>query len=124
MTAPAALLSLTLAAAAAAQTPPEAAVAPDGAVLRGLDRVSGALEDIEIAPGQTVAYGRLEITLSECRYPAETPLGDAYAHLTIREAGADTPAFDGWMIASSPALMALDHPRYDVWVIRCNNASG
>jgi len=23
------------------------------------------------------------------------------------------------MIASSPALNALDHPRYDVWVMRC-----
>ena len=28
--------------------------------------------------------------------------------------------FDGWMIASSPALNALDHPRYDVWVIGCD----
>ena len=29
--------------------------------------------------------------------------------------------FDGWMIASSPALSALDHPRYDVWVLRCSS---
>ena len=27
--------------------------------------------------------------------------------------------FAGWMIADSPALNALDHPRYDVWVLRC-----
>ena len=27
--------------------------------------------------------------------------------------------FRGWMIASSPALMALDHARYDIWLIRC-----
>jgi len=31
----------------------------------------------------------------------------------------DKPVFKGWMIASSPALNALDHPRYDVWVLRC-----
>jgi hypothetical protein len=24
------------------------------------------------------------------------------------------------MVASSPALSALDHPRYDVWVLRCD----
>lgn len=24
------------------------------------------------------------------------------------------------MTASSPALSALDHPRYDVWVLRCD----
>ena len=28
-------------------------------------------------------------------------------------------AFSGWMVASSPALNALDHSRYDIWVLRC-----
>jgi hypothetical protein len=27
--------------------------------------------------------------------------------------------FSGWMIADSPALSALDHARYDVWILRC-----
>ncbi len=27
--------------------------------------------------------------------------------------------FSGWMFASSPALSALEHPVYDVWVIDC-----
>ncbi len=27
--------------------------------------------------------------------------------------------FSGWMFASSPGLNALEHPVYDVWVIRC-----
>jgi len=32
----------------------------------------------------------------------------------------DAPAaFSGWMFAESPALSALDHPRYDLWVISC-----
>ena len=29
------------------------------------------------------------------------------------------PLFSGWMFASSPALNALEHPVYDVWVIDC-----
>ena len=45
---------------------------------------------------------------------------EAEAHLTIVDASAPQPVFDGWMIASSPALSALDHPRYDVWVMRCD----
>ena len=28
--------------------------------------------------------------------------------------------FSGWMFASSPALSALEHPIYDVWVIDCS----
>ena len=27
--------------------------------------------------------------------------------------------FRGWMFASSPAVNALEHPLYDVWVVRC-----
>ncbi len=97
-------------------TQPDAAQA-EGALLRGLDRVSGTLTDLEIFSGGTVRLGPLEVALAECRYPVENPSGDAYAHLTILS-GDDT-LFEGWMIASSPALSALDHRRYDVWVLRC-----
>jgi hypothetical protein len=31
--------------------------------------------------------------------------------------------FSGWMFASSPGLSALEHPVYDVWVIRCKQPS-
>jgi hypothetical protein len=89
------------------------------AMLRGLDKVSGFVTDIEISVGHTAALGRLQITLGDCRYPVNDPNGDAYAYLVIRDAGVDQPQFQGWMIASSPALNALEHPRYDVWVIRC-----
>lgn len=117
-------LSLALAAPAAAQSPAETLVAPGGAILRMLDRISGKLAELQLAPGQTVEQDRLSITLSECRYPADDPGSDAFAHLTIRAQGAAEPLFRGWMVASSPALMALDHPRHDVWVIRCNIPAG
>ena len=91
----------------------------DGAVVRWLDKVSGAVRDIELAPGQARSLGRIEVTLGECRYPANNPSGDAYAWLEVKSVGAEDLDFSGWMLASSPALSALDHPRYDVWVIRC-----
>ncbi|MEM9897786.1 MAG: DUF2155 domain-containing protein [Pseudomonadota bacterium] len=31
--------------------------------------------------------------------------------------------FSGWMFASSPALNALEHPVYDVWVIDCQTVA-
>lgn len=88
-----------------------------GAVLRGLDKVNGELVDMDLANAQSHQMGRLQVTLRECRYPADDPAGDAYAFLTIAEDGA--PIFQGWMVASSPALNALEHPRYDIWVMRC-----
>ena len=92
-----------------------------GAVLRGLDKIDGRVADLELAVGETHPFGRLQITLGECRYPEQNPAGDAYAWVTIREA-AEAALFDGWMIAASPALNAFDHPRYDVWVTRCTTS--
>ncbi len=90
-----------------------------GAVLRGLDTMNGEISDIEIKTGETKRFERLEITLTQCRYPTEHPATDAFADLVIRDIREETPRFTGWMIASSPALSAMDHPRYDVWVLRC-----
>jgi hypothetical protein len=93
-----------------------------GAVLRGLDKVNAEFQDIEILNGSSVRFERLVIDLGECRYPENNPAGDAYAFLTIRDQGAAEPVFQGWMLASSPALNALDHARYDVWVLRCKTS--
>ena len=92
-------------------------VAASGGVLRMLDKMTGVVADHDLARGQSQALGRLTVTLDKCRYPEDLPTGEAYAHLTITDDTA--PLFQGWMIASSPALSALDHPRYDVWVLRC-----
>ncbi len=90
-----------------------------GAMLRGLDKVSGTPVDFTMKVGDTVELGKLRVTLGECRYPTDNPSGDAYAWLVIRDGNDDQTTFEGWMIASSPALNALDHQRYDVWVLRC-----
>ena len=110
-------LAVLTAGAAAAQ---EVVSAP-GVVLRALDRVSGDVEDIEVDAGGQAQFHDLLVTVSDCRYPAGDRSANAYAHLTISHQGSETPAFDGWMIASSPALSALDDPRYDVWVLRCKS---
>jgi hypothetical protein len=95
------------------------AVSAPGGVVRWLDKVSGATGDMELARGQSAVAGRLTIQLDDCRYPADDVPTIAYAHLTILDRLASDPVFSGWMIADSPALSALDHSRYDVWVLRC-----
>ncbi|MEL7115999.1 MAG: DUF2155 domain-containing protein [Pseudomonadota bacterium] len=94
----------------------------EGAVLRALDKVAGSVIDLELNTGDRVDYGRLTVELTECRYPKDNPSGDAYSHLVIWPSGDPRPVFQGWMIASSPALNALDHPRYDIWVLRCKTS--
>ena len=95
-----------------------------GAVLRGLDKLTGQVRDIELDNGGSAQLGRVSVELGECRYPKGDAAADAFAFLTISEEGTEGPVFSGWMIASSPALNALEHPRYDIWVMRCNTAAG
>ena len=109
--------ALALGGAAAAQVPAETGAS---AVLRGLDKVNGHHMDIDVQIGGSAEIYGLIVTLTECRYPAANPTGD----LTIRDPLNGEVFFDGWMIASSPALSALDHARYDVWVIRCKSSVG
>ncbi|MDF3605512.1 DUF2155 domain-containing protein [Paracoccus sp. DMF-8] len=108
--------------AAAAQARGEGTQRAAGARLRGLDKVTGKTVDIDLANGQSYSYGRLDLLLGECRYPQNDPSSDSYAELTITDRNRNRIVFAGWMVASSPAISALDDARYDVWVISCDNA--
>lgn len=124
----AAVLALALALALPAQAqeaePDQAAAGPeftesDGASLRFLDKLTSETGDVTLAVGQSAKFGRLVVQLDSCRYPTGNPSSDSEAHLTITVEANETPLFAGWMLASAPALSALDHPRYDVWVLTC-----
>ena len=111
-------LLLLVATPALAQEVADAAAAK----LRVLDKLTGEVSDLTLAKGQSKTIGRLTVRMDDCRYYLENPAQEAFVHLTILDAASTTPDFDGWMTASSPALSALDHPRYDVWPLRCDVA--
>ncbi|WP_312527508.1 DUF2155 domain-containing protein [Paracoccus sp. (in: a-proteobacteria)] len=109
-------------AAAAAQLKGAKTQRAPGAKLRGLDKITGKTQDITLANGEAFALGRLEIRLGECRFPQDNPSSDAYAELIVNDTTLNRMVFSGWMIASSPAISALDDARYDVWVMSCTSA--
>lgn len=92
------------------------------AVLNALDKITGRVSKIEAELDRAARFEGLEITVRACHAtpPEEAP--ESTAFLEIRDIGPDAapePIFSGWMFASSPALSALEHPVYDVWVIDC-----
>lgn len=94
----------------------------DKVVMQGLDKVTARISTFEISLEEEVAFGTLRIRLRACdRTPPEEPPESA-AFLEIIEVRPDErpeTLFTGWMFASSPALSALEHPVYDVWVKEC-----
>jgi hypothetical protein len=91
----------------------------EGGSLRFLDKLTSETGDVVLGRDQSAKFGRLLVRLDKCRYPVANPASDSEAYLTIVEETTGLELFRGWMLASSPALSALDHPRYDVWILSC-----
>ncbi|NQW01961.1 MAG: DUF2155 domain-containing protein [Rhodospirillales bacterium] len=103
--------------------PREALATPyDTVVLQGLDKVTTRVYTFDAPLGAVVRFGTLEIIARYCdkRPPEETPESSAFVDISeVRQGEPTTNLFRGWMFASSPALSALEHPVYDVWVLDC-----
>lgn len=103
-----------------------AAFPGDLVIMQGLDKVTARVSTFQAPLGATVQFGTLEITVRSCdRTPPEEPPESA-VFLEIMEKRPDEPRTDlfaGWMFSSSPALSALEHPVYDVWVLECKRTA-
>jgi hypothetical protein len=114
---------LALAATLAAGPAPAEVDRPREVVRLGtLEKVTARVSHLDVAVGETRRFGTLAITAAACfeAAPTEPPESAAFLEITDR-LGAEVPeeVFSGWMFASSPALSALEHAVYDVWVVDC-----
>jgi len=121
------LLPAALVAAVLVAAPPAGAAPKVTAVLQGLDKITARISTIEAPLDQEVTFGNLKIVVRAChkRPPEEPPESAAFLEIRQAEPGEEaTMLFSGWMFASSPAVSALDHPVYDVWVLDCRAEGG
>jgi hypothetical protein len=106
---------------------PAHAIQMQEAVLQGLDKITARISTIKVAVGETVTFGSLQITVQACdkHPPEETPESAAFLQVVEQKPGEQpVTRFSGWMFASSPALSAMEHPVYDLWVLDCENKDG
>lgn len=105
----------------------------EAVVLRALDKITATTSDYTVAIGDTLTYGSLRVDVKHCekRPPEEIP--ETYAFLQIFDDGPlqtetdgkvaedsePKKVFSGWMLSSNPAVSALDHRVYDIWVLGC-----
>jgi len=99
----------------------------DRVVMQGLDKVTARVSTFEVPIGVGMRFGTLQIMVRSCDRtpPEEPPESAAFVEIHEMKPGERrTALFKGWMFASSPALNALEHPVYDVWVLECLVPSG
>ncbi|HSR71575.1 MAG TPA: DUF2155 domain-containing protein [Kiloniellales bacterium] len=115
---------------AAGESAAESAAAPAAdpvegawsAILQGLDKTTARVSTIVAPVDGLTSFGSLEISARACRKrpPTEPPESTAFLEIVDRRPDAEpVTVFSGWMFASSPAVSAMEHPVYDVWVIDC-----
>jgi hypothetical protein len=95
-------------------------------VLGGLDKVTARVQNVAGPVGQPMKFGSLEIVARSCTThpPEEPPENAAFLEVFEQQPGKQRmKLFSGWMFSSTPALSALDHPVYDIWVLRCENSA-
>ena len=115
------LLALTLATPALAET-----IANPIAAFSGLDKITGRITNFDVYLDETVQFGALQITPRACytRPPTETQRTSVFVEVDqVSLKGGSQRIFTGWMFADSPALNAIDHPVYDIWLVDCKQQS-
>lgn len=114
----------------------------EAVVLRALDKVTATTSDYIVPVGDVLSYGSLRVDVKHCEKRPPEDIPETYAFLQIFDDGpktSDAPTeprapdgaddandnrvFSGWMMASNPAISALDHAVYDIWVLDCKTKS-
>ena len=96
------------------------------AAFTGLDKITGRIINFDVAIGETVQFGALQLTTRACftRPPTETSVTDAFVEVDeVTLQGEVKRIFTGWVFAESPGLSAIEHPIYDLWLNDCKGGA-
>lgn len=103
-----------------------ATIANPIATFAGLDKITGRLTKFDVYIDETVQFGALQLTPRACysRPPTEAQRVSVFVEVDqVSLKGTTTRIFTGWMFADSPALNAIDHAVYDLWLVACAQTS-
>lgn len=124
----ASLLALTTAVSLLSPVAPARAerIANPVAQFAGIDKITGRITSFDVYVNETVQFGALQVTPKVCYSRDETEAQKIDAFIEVDEITLDRKIrriFSGWMFADSPALNAVEHAIYDVWLTGCKQSS-
>jgi hypothetical protein len=104
--------------------PPPQRIVNKSALFSGLDKITGRIISFDVAIGETVQFGALQVTPRTCFTRPTTDTQNTDAFIEVEEVtlqGEVRRIFTGWVFAASPGLHAVEHPIYDIWLTDCKN---
>lgn len=94
------------------------------AQMQAMDKITGRVSIIEVPVGGAVSFGSFSIVVRSCKSRTEEEVPENFAFVDVTDKSFNQEEyniFKGWMLSSSPAVNAVEHPIYDVWLLKCFN---
>ena len=88
------------------------------AELRIMNKAAGKVQTIVVPVGQEASFEKLFINVRSCKQTDPFQAEDFWGFVEISENGVGQ-IFGGWMSRNEPGLNPLQHPDYDVWLVKC-----
>lgn len=101
-----------------------ATIAMNTAQMQALDKITGQMSVIEVPVGGEVKFGSFSVIVRSCQSAPATETPENYAFVDVADTQRDGKLFNifkGWMVSSSPSLNSVEHPIYDVWLLKCSD---
>lgn len=96
------------------------------AQMQAMDKITGRVSIIEVPVGGEVKFGTFSIVVRACKTRPEGEIPENFAFVDVSDKSfnrEELNIFKGWMLSSSPAVNAVEHPIYDVWLLKCINGT-
>lgn len=90
--------------------------------MQAMDKITGRVSVIDVPVDGKVNFGSFSIVVRSCQTRSAEEIPDNFAFVDVTDtnpSGNKTNVFRGWMISSSPATSAIEHPIYDAWLLQC-----
>lgn len=92
------------------------------AQMQALDKITGRVSIIDVPVGGEAKFGSFSVVVRTCKTRPEGEIPENFAFVDVTDKSfneAEYNIFKGWMFSSKPAVNAVEHPIYDVWLLKC-----
>lgn len=96
----------------------DAYVNRNAAVVKIMNKDAGKVHQVVIPVNQEVQFEKIFINVRSCKQTDPFQAEDFFAFLEISERDKGQ-VFGGWMSRNEPGQNPLQHPDYDVWLVKC-----
>ncbi len=96
-------------------------------LLQLLDKSTATTKVVELSIDNEIKFGNIMIKLHKCWQAPLSQIPESKALIEVNEKNNNSYSkevkniFLGWMFASSPSISSLQHPIYDITILKCIN---